>query len=66
MYPWIWRHLPGNTAAKTLGALVLLAAVLALLFLVVFPWVEPRVPFNDVTVDTGGEAAPSGTASPAP
>lgn len=66
MYPWIWRHLPGSTPAKLLGALVLLAAVLALLFLVVFPWVEPRVPFNDVTVDTGGEPAPGPTTTPSP
>jgi hypothetical protein len=66
MYPWIWRHLPGNTAARSVGALILLIAVLALLFLVVFPWVEPRVPFNDVTVDTGGEPATGATTSPAP
>jgi hypothetical protein len=26
-------------------------AVVALLLFVVFPWVEPRLPFNDVTVD---------------
>ena len=49
MYGWIWRHLPGPVAVKALEALVLLAAVLALLFLVVFPWAEPRLPFNDVT-----------------
>jgi hypothetical protein len=30
---------------------VLILAVVALLFLVVFPWVEPRLPFNDVTVN---------------
>ena len=51
MYGWIWRHLPGNTAVKSLQTLVLLLAVVALLFFVVFPWVEPRLPFNDVTVD---------------
>lgn len=50
MYVWIWRHLPGPLAAKLAGVLVLLAGVLALLFLVVFPWVEPRLPFNQVTV----------------
>ncbi len=51
MYSWIWRHLPGGTASKALLALILVAAVAALLLFVVFPWVEPRLPFNDVTVD---------------
>jgi uncharacterized membrane protein YjgN (DUF898 family) len=49
MYSWIWRHLPGSRALKLLQALVLVGAVLALLMLVVFPWVEPRLPFNAVT-----------------
>ncbi len=51
MYSWIWRHLPGGTASKALLSLILVAAVVALLLFVVFPWVEPRLPFNDVTVD---------------
>jgi hypothetical protein len=51
MYGWIWRHLPGNTATRTAIALVLVLAVVALLLFVVFPWAEPRLPFNDVTVD---------------
>jgi hypothetical protein len=51
MYSWIWRHLPGGTASKALLSLILVAAVAALLLFVVFPWVEPRLPFNDVTVD---------------
>lgn len=54
MYAWIWRHLPGGRGTKSLCALVLLIAVLAVLFFVVFPWVEPRLPFNDVTVDPSG------------
>jgi hypothetical protein len=49
VYSWIWRSLPGPLAVKVVEALVLLAAVLALLFFVVFPWAEPRLPFNDVT-----------------
>lgn len=49
MYAWIWRHLPGPVAVKVFEAAVLVAAVLALLFFVVFPWAEPRLPFNDVT-----------------
>ncbi len=51
MYGFIWRHLPGPTAVRAVTALVLALAVVALLLFVVFPWVEPRLPFNDVTVD---------------
>jgi hypothetical protein len=51
MYVWIWRHLPGNQWFKMLGTLLLLIGVIAVLFFFVFPWVEPHLPFNDVTVD---------------
>lgn len=71
MYPWIWRHLPGGLPGKLVGSLVLVAAAVALLFFIVFPWVEPKLPFNDVTVtpapgtSTSAPAAtPSGTPSP--
>ena len=37
MYGWLWRNLPGGTAAKTAQAVVAVLAVLTLLFLVVFP-----------------------------
>jgi hypothetical protein len=50
MYTWIWRRLPGNTAARALAALLLVLAVSALLLFVVFPQVEPVLPFTDVTV----------------
>ena len=58
MYTWIWRHLPGGIAGKVLGSLVLVLAAVALLFFVVFPWAEPRLPFNQVTVpqETGTTA----------
>ena len=51
MYSWIWRHLPGGTAIKGLLSLVLVLAVCALLLFVVFPWIEPHLPFTAVTVD---------------
>ena len=51
MYVWIWRRLPGGLPGKLFGSLVLLVGVLALLFLLVFPWAERRLPFNDVSVD---------------
>ena len=51
MYTWIWRKLPGGLPGKLVGSAVLVLAGVALLFLVVFPWAEPRLPFNDVTVN---------------
>jgi len=51
VYGWIWRHLPGGTASRAVLSLLLVVAVVALLLFVVFPWAEPRLPFNDVTVD---------------
>jgi hypothetical protein len=49
MYGWIWRRLPGPLALRVLQALVLVIGVLALLMFVVFPWAEPKLPFNHVT-----------------
>ncbi len=49
MYAWIWRHLPGPTAARVVEASLLIAAVVALLLFVVFPWIEPKLPFDDAT-----------------
>lgn len=60
MYTWIWRHLPFGLAGKIVGSLLLIAGVAALLFFVVFPRVESRLPFNDVTVDP----TPTHSASP--
>jgi cell division septal protein FtsQ len=50
MYVWIWRHLPGRFAVKMAQLAVLLAIVCALLLFVVFPWIEPHLPINQVTV----------------
>jgi hypothetical protein len=51
VYTWIWHHLPGGLAWKLLQTLVLVTAVAALLLFVVFPWLEPHLPFSHVTVD---------------
>ena len=51
MYTWIWRKLPGGLPGKIIGSTLLVAAVVALLLFVAFPWLEPRLPFDDVTVD---------------
>jgi hypothetical protein len=53
MYTWIWRHLPGPMAAKLLQSLILVAAVSLLLLFVIFPWIEPHLPINQVTVKGG-------------
>ena len=65
MYVWIWRRLPGGLPGKLAGSLVLLAGVLALLFFLVFPWAEKRLPFNDVSVDKPGTSTsvPAGPSS---
>lgn len=52
MYAWIWRTLPGPAAVRLLLVLLLVVAILALLMTVVFPAVDPLLPFNDVSVDT--------------
>ena len=50
LYAALWRALPGPAPAKLLQALVLLAAVVAFLFLWLFPRIAPLMPFNDNTV----------------
>ena len=59
MYSWIWRTLPGGLAGKLLGSVLLVAAAVVLLMLVVFPAVEPLLPFSDVTVETGAGTSSS-------
>jgi hypothetical protein len=39
VYAWLWRHLPGPTPVRVAVAAALVAGVVALLFLVVFPQV---------------------------
>jgi hypothetical protein len=70
VYGWIWRKIPGGVPGKLFGCVVLLFATVALLFLVVFPWASPKLPFNHVTIDTTPTPHSSSTApgaqSPAP
>ena len=63
MYTWLWRNLPGRAPLRALQALVLAAAVVAVLFVWVFPWVEARLPYSDVTVP-GPETTSSPSAGP--
>ncbi|MEV5277295.1 MULTISPECIES: hypothetical protein [unclassified Streptomyces] len=53
MYGWIWRHLPGNTWLRAFISLAMVLVIVYVLFQYVFPWAEPLLPFNDVTVDQG-------------
>jgi hypothetical protein len=64
MYSWTWRHLPGPLVARLVQALVLLAAAVALLLFVVFPAVEPLLPYNDVTVGNSDTSPPGPSANP--
>ena len=50
MYVWIWRHLPGPLALRLMQVLVLISLVSLLLLFVIFPWIEPHLPINQVTV----------------
>jgi hypothetical protein len=51
MYTWIWRKLPYGLPGKVIGSALLIAMVVSLLLFVIFPWLEPRLPLNDVTVN---------------
>lgn len=53
MYAWIWRHLPGPTPLRALIALALVAALVLVLFTVVFPWAVTWLPGQDVDVGSG-------------
>lgn len=54
MYGWVWNHLPGPPWVRALTCSVAFVVVVAVLFLWVFPWLEPRLPFTDVTVESQG------------
>lgn len=73
MYAWIWRRLPLGLPGKLAGSVLIVAAVTALLWYVVFPWAEPLLPFDDVQVtqdggpgDPGGGPGVDGGTSPGP
>lgn len=42
--------LPGPTPVKALIVIILLVAVFFLLMDIVFPWLSPLMPYNDVAV----------------
>ena len=59
MYAALWRHTPGPWWLKLLGALVLVAALVLVCFRLFFPWVSPKLPFNQVTMDNPDETTSS-------
>jgi len=57
MYAWLWRQMPGPLPVRVVTAVLLVCLVVVALFIWVFPWLEPRLPFVDVTVDESASAA---------
>lgn len=54
MYGLIWRLLPGPGIVKFILTLLLIGAVAYGLWFYAFPWADPYLPFNDVTVEGSG------------
>lgn len=52
MYGWLWRVLPGPAIVRALVLLIAALAVVALLFLVVFPALAPLLPIDENTVES--------------
>jgi hypothetical protein len=52
MYGWIWRRLPGATWTRAVVSAVIILLAVALLFLVVFPWLDGHLGINEVTIDS--------------
>ncbi len=65
MYGWVWRKLPGPAAVRALEMLVGAAAIVLLLFTVVFPAAQRWLPFNDANFQ-GNTPAPVATSSTQP
>jgi len=51
VYGWIWRRLPFGRPGKLIGSTLLIAAVVAVLWLWVFPATDGLLPFDDVQVN---------------
>jgi hypothetical protein len=50
VYAWLWRRLPGGTGGKLVSAAVLAAALIALLWFLVFPWASLHLPLDQSSV----------------
>ena len=56
MYGPLWRLLPGPRSVKALQSLILVAGVVVVCFLWLFPAIAPLMPFNDNAVQTGAQS----------
>lgn len=61
MYGSLWRVLPGAWPVKVLLSLILLAVVIVVCFVWVFPAIAPYVPFNGNSVQSGLPVLPAAT-----
>jgi len=59
VYGWLWRKLPGRWPLKMLESVTLVLVLSVVLVVLVFPWIEPKLPFSDNTVDGGNDKAVS-------
>ena len=53
MYGWIWRHLPFGRPGRVIGSVLLVLGAVALLWYLVFPAIDPYLPFNNDGQVTG-------------
>jgi hypothetical protein len=53
MYGPLWRLLPGPWQVKVLLSLILVAGVVAVCFLWLFPAIAAYMPFNSYSVENG-------------
>ena len=51
MYAALWHALPGPTWARVLLLLCAFVALTLVLFLYVFPAIEPMLPFDQITLE---------------
>jgi hypothetical protein len=50
VYSWMWRHLPGPLAVRLVITTIAITAIVAVLFIWVFPSIADRLPINDGAV----------------
>ncbi|MBG6184961.1 hypothetical protein IWX65_002939 [Arthrobacter sp. CAN_A214] len=50
MYGWIFRQLPGPLWIRILTSVLMIAAVVAVLFQVVFPWFSDTIDLANPTI----------------
>ncbi|RJT96510.1 hypothetical protein D6T65_15300 [Arthrobacter frigidicola] len=52
MYGWMFRQLPGPLWVRISASMLLIAAAVALLFDIVFPWIFSLAALSDPTIGT--------------